>query len=141
MTVTYYLPFFVLTFLFYYFINIPRVVEFETMKSSYDLWLSLGFFNFKIPPLEITFMMISLLPFFFLIKSRSYLKSNKEEQKSKFLEKLTRPKSPTIFYFVFLLITHMDMIVFLAIFLSGVNKIDFYHIFLMFFFVAYITSP
>jgi hypothetical protein len=33
------------------------------------------------------------------------------------------------------------MIVFLAIFFSGVNKIDFYHIFLMFFFVAFIVAP
>lgn len=30
---------------------------------------------------------------------------------------------------------------FVAIFFSGVNKIDFYHIFLMFFFVAYVVWP
>jgi len=140
-TVTYYLPFFVVTFLFYYFINIPRVVEFERFASSLDLWLSYGFFNLAIPPLEIALMMLGLLPFFLLIKSRESLKFNKEEQKAKFLEVLTRPKSPTAFYLLFLLITHLDMLVFLAIFLSGVNKIDFYHVFLMFFFVFYIISP
>lgn len=46
-----------------------------------------------------------------------------------------------MFYFLFLVITNLDMIVFIAIFFSGVNKIDFYHIFLMFFFVAYIMAP
>lgn len=49
--------------------------------------------------------------------------------------------SPTFFYLIFWLITNLDLIVFIAIFFSGVNKIDFYHIFLMFFFVAYITAP
>ena len=141
MTITHYLPFFVVTFLFYYFINIPRVVEFERFATSIDLWLSYGFFKFAIPPVEIALMMLGLLPFFLLIKSRESLKCNKEEQKTKFLEVLTRPKSPTAFYLLFLLITHLDMLVFLAIFLSGVNKIDFYHVFLMFFFVFYIISP
>ena len=59
----------------------------------------------------------------------------------KLLEKLTRKESPTVFYMLFLVITNLDLIVFLAIFFSGVNKIDFYHVFLMFFFVAYITAP
>jgi hypothetical protein len=54
---------------------------------------------------------------------------------------LSRPESPTVFYLAFLLLTHLDTLVFLAIFFSGVNKIDFYHVFLMFFFVAFITAP
>jgi hypothetical protein len=131
----------VLTFIFYYIINIPRVVEFQTHKASLDSWLALGFYQYTIPPLEITLMMLGLCPFFFLIKSKKYLSFNKEEQKVKFLEKLTRKESPTVFYMLFLVITNLDLIVFLAIFFSGVNKIDFYHVFLMFFFVAYITAP
>lgn len=43
-TVNYYLPFFVVTFVFYYVINIPRVIEFQTMKDNLDMWLSFGFF-------------------------------------------------------------------------------------------------
>lgn len=78
-TVTYYLPFFLLTFVFYYVINIPRVVEFETHKASLDVWLSLGMYQFAIPPLEVCFMMLSLLPFFFLIKCRKYLSFNRED--------------------------------------------------------------
>ena len=35
----------------------------------------------------------------------------------------------------------MDLLVFLVVFFSGVNKIDFYHVFLMFFFVSYILAP
>jgi len=59
----------------------------------------------------------------------------------KFLEKLTRKDSPTLFYLLFWVITNLDLLVFIAIFFSGVNKIDFYHVFLLFFFVAYITAP
>lgn len=59
----------------------------------------------------------------------------------KFLEKLTRKDSPSSFYLLFTLIANLDMLVFIAIFFSGVNKIDFYHIFLMFFFVSYIMAP
>jgi hypothetical protein len=39
------------------------------------------------------------------------------------------------------MIKNLDMLAFVTIFFSGVNKIDFYHIFLMFFFVAYILWP
>jgi|LauGreDrversion4_2_1035121.scaffolds.fasta_scaffold777110_2 hypothetical protein len=59
------------------------------MQSNFDFWLSLGFYKFAIPPIEITLMMVALLPFFFLIKSRDSLRLNKEEQKTKFLEALT----------------------------------------------------
>jgi hypothetical protein len=65
----------------------------------------------------------------------------KEDTKKKFLEKLTDPKAPTIYYFLFVLIKNLDIVVFITIFFSGVNKIDFYHIFLIFFFVAYIIHP
>ena len=39
------------------------------------------------------------------------------------------------------MINNLDLVAFVTIFFSGVNKIDFYHIFLMFFFVAYILWP
>ena len=66
---------------------------------------------------------------------------NKEDQKRKLLMKLTDEKSPTIYYFVFLLLQYLDLISFTVIFFSGVNKIDFYHVFLMNFFVAYVLWP
>ena len=59
----------------------------------------------------------------------------------KFLEKLTSPNSPTVYYLLFALINKLDLLAFTTIFFSGVNKIDFYHIFLLFFFVAYILWP
>ena len=40
-----------------------------------------------------------------------------------------------------MLLQYLDLISFTAIFFSGVNKIDFYHVFLMFFFVAYVLWP
>ena len=54
---------------------------------------------------------------------------------------LTDPKSPTMYYALFVLINNLDLLAFIVIFFSGVNKIDFYHIFLLFFFVAYILQP
>jgi len=87
-------------------------------------------------------MFTALLPFFFFMKSsQKYLSFNKDDQKRKLLQKLTDEKSPTIYYFFFSLLKNLDLIVFTAIFFSGVNKIDFYHIFLMFFFVAYTLKP
>ena len=79
LTVNYYLPFFLLTFFFYYVINIPRVFEFQKTKESFDTWLSLGFFQFAIPPVEVMFMMLCLSPFFFLMKSKKYLDFNHDE--------------------------------------------------------------
>ena len=57
------------------------------------------------------------------------------------MHKLTEEKAPTIYYILFVLINNLDLVAFVTIFFSGVNKIDFYHIFLMFFFVAYILWP
>ncbi len=65
----------------------------------------------------------------------------KEDTKKKFLDKLTDPKAPTLYYFLFVLMKNLDIVAFITIFFSGVNKIDFYHIFLIFFFVAYILNP
>ena len=57
------------------------------------------------------------------------------------MHKLTEDNAPTVYYFFFVMINNLDMLAFVTIFFSGVNKIDFYHIFLMFFFVAYILWP
>jgi len=49
-SITYYLPVFVLIFLFYYVINIPRVVEFdsfgnqEVYDANVDRWRTYGFY-------------------------------------------------------------------------------------------------
>lgn len=42
---------------------------------------------------------------------------------------------------MFLLFTNLDLICFVVIFFSGVNKVDFYHIALIFFFVAFALWP
>jgi hypothetical protein len=86
-------------------------------------------------------MFLALSPFFFLIKSRKYLKIDNEDVRKRFLTRLTSKDSPTFYYFVFTFIYYLDILVFITIFFSGVNKIDFYHIFLMFFFVAFTLWP
>jgi hypothetical protein len=75
-SITYYLPVFVLIFLFYYIINIPRVVNFDSFGNqdgydpNVDRWRTYGFFQFSIPAVEVTLMMCALVPFFILTKCR-----------------------------------------------------------------------
>lgn len=144
-TFTYYLPVFILVFLFYYVINIPQVVQFAALLTSpeeTDRWRSYGFYDFSLPALEVALMLAGLAPFFLLVHSRGQLEENsKEDTKRKFLQKLTDQRSPTVYYLVFVLLKNLDVVAFVTIFFSGVNKIDFYHIFLLFFFVAYILWP
>lgn len=107
-----------------------------------DIWRTFGFYQFSIPALEVGLMMTALAPFVMVIKTRKQLDENsKADTKQKFLEKLTSQDSPTIYYFVFVIISNLDLVAFITIFFSGVNKIDFYHIFLIFFFVAFILWP
>jgi hypothetical protein len=54
---------------------------------------------------------------------------------------LTDKESPSIYHILFFCLYYLDILVFITIFFSGVNKIDFYHIFLMFFFVAFTLWP
>ncbi|TNV88031.1 hypothetical protein FGO68_gene5171 [Halteria grandinella] len=143
-TITYYLPIFCAIFLFYYVINIPRVVEFPSLGDGVqlDLWRTYGFYQFSYPFLEIILMLTALIPFVMVIKTRKQLDENsKKDAKKQFLEKLTSPQSPTIYYLLFVIINNLDIVAFTTIFFSGVNKIDFYHIFLIFFFVAFTLYP
>lgn len=86
-------------------------------------------------------MFLALLPFFLLIKSKEYLKTNREDNKKKLIDKLTGDNSKTIYYIVFLILLSLDVLCFVVIFFSGVDKIDFYHIALIFFFVAFTIWP
>ena len=81
-TTTYYFPVFIIIFLFYYVINIPRVLNYTYLAQTaggIEFWRELGFYEFSIPFLEVSLMMMMLLPFFFFIKSRKYLDYNKED--------------------------------------------------------------
>lgn len=71
-TITYYLPLFFIIFLFYYVINIPRVVEFQKFGQGeeLELWRNYGFYQFSFPALEVGLMMAALFPFILVIKSR-----------------------------------------------------------------------
>jgi hypothetical protein len=86
-------------------------------------------------------MFMALIPFFLLIKSKDYLKLNEEDQKVKFFEAITDPTAPSIYYILLIFLCNLDLVSFIVIFFSGVNKIDFYHIALIFFFVAYTIWP
>jgi hypothetical protein len=91
--------------------------------------------------LEVGLMFIALIPFFLLAHYRKYVKPNDKEVKSNFLKKLSSKDSPTIYYVIFVFIYYLDILVYITIFFSGVNKIDFYHIFLLFFLIAYTLFP
>ena len=141
-TIKYYLPYFTFVFLFYYIINIPSLVPFASLyQSQKETFYTLGFYQFTLPSLEVFLHMLILSPFFMLIQTKKYLEYNKEETKRKFLERLTDKESPLLYYLAFWVFNNLEMVVFITIFFSGVNKIDFYHIFLMFFFVVYILNP
>jgi hypothetical protein len=75
-TIFFYLPIFVLIFLFYYVCNIPKVFEILDIQDEIILWRNYGIFEFTHPLLEVSLMFTFLLPFFFLIKSRKYIKKN-----------------------------------------------------------------
>lgn len=85
-------------------------------------------------------MFLGLMPFFLLIKSKEYLKTNKKSKK-RWIEKLTGDNSKTIYYILFLILLNLDVLCFVVIFLSGVDRIDFYHIALIFFIVAFTIWP
>lgn len=86
-------------------------------------------------------MFIGLIPFFLLVHYRKYAKPNDAEVKDNFLKKLCAKESPTAYYVILVFMYYLDILVYITIFFSGVNKIDFYHIFLLFFLVAYTLFP
>ena len=88
-TIYVYLPCFVLIFLFYYCINIPRVFNYDDLSGRLYEWELYGFYKFSLPFLEVGLMFTALLPFFLLIKSKKFLSLDQEEQKKRFIEKLT----------------------------------------------------
>jgi hypothetical protein len=152
-SVNFYFPIFVGFLLFYYVINIPRVVNFEKFGEDdkynqyLDRWRTYGFYQFSIPPLEIFLMIIALAPFLLLTKGvklntkeKDVKKNEKEEVKGSFLESLTNSDARIFKLILFVVIKNLDIVAFITLFFSGVNKIDFYHIFLIFFFVAYILN-
>lgn len=71
----FYMPAFIIIFLFYYMINIPGVVEFEIMKENVETWRTFGFYEFSYPFLEVGLMFLAILPFFLLLKSNLSLSS------------------------------------------------------------------
>ena len=92
-------------------------------------------------------MILALAPFLLLTKNvkvnqneKEHKKNEKLEAKVSFLESLTNSDARIFKLFIFTVINHLDLVAFITIFFSGVNKIDFYHIFLIFFFVAYILN-
>lgn len=56
----FYLPFFTLTFLWYYVINIYGVVNWDDPKYQTNKYYDLGFYHFTIPPVEVGFLLSSL---------------------------------------------------------------------------------
>lgn len=143
-SIVFYLPCFTAIFLIYYLINIPRFVNFKGLKEDGDIlqyWELFGFYQFSYPFIEVGLMFMALIPFFLLIQSKEYLKLNPEDQKRKFISAVTDKEAPSIYYLFFLSLKNIDIALFIIIFFSGVNKIDFYHIALIPFFVAFTIWP
>ena len=57
-----YLPFFTMTFLWYYTINIYGLIDFEhTTTVDVNYHYNIGLYKFNIPPLEVGFLFLCLL--------------------------------------------------------------------------------
>jgi len=117
------------------------VVYYNARDSEKEAWFNYGFYKFTYPFIEVAYMFFTLVPFFLLNKSKKYLKLNERDKKDIFLRKLTDEDSPTLYHILFFILDRLDVAVCFVIFFSGVNKIDFYHIALIFFLVAFTLAP
>lgn len=102
--------------------------------------LQYGFFEFPFPFLDLTFQALCLFVFFCLFRTKKYIERHTDEQlKQATLAEVKKGGLGMQLFFIAL--SYMDYIMIFIIYLSGVTKIDFYHICLMYFFVIYAIFP
>lgn len=93
----------------------------------------------KIPPLEFGFMFVTLFIISFYCR-QNFEKADTGIKASLIIEDLSKNKS-TIWQIIYLIVLYLEYPLFLAMVMSGLAKMDFYHIFLLFIFVAYTLFP
>lgn len=79
--ICFYLPFFTITFLWYYTINIHGVIDWESEESKLNQSYDKGFYEFRVPILEVGFLfccLFSMIDFCRLL--REDLDEDKESQ-------------------------------------------------------------
>jgi len=86
-------------------------------------------------------MLLVIACFALLMKTLPLMNVSEEEQRKRIFDKMTDPKSNSFFHFSFFLLKRIDVALLLAIFFSGVTKIDLYHIAMMYCFVTFLIFP
>ena len=139
-TAYFYLPIFNLLVLWYFTTNVfGLIVWWDSTSPKTLLWYNYGFYNMQIPPLEFAFM------FFILFIVSYYCRQNFEKAEvgiktNLIIDDLSKNKS-TMWQIIYLVVLYLEYPLFLAMVMSGLAKMDFYHIFLLFIFVAYTLFP
>ena len=103
-----------------------------------------GIFKFTVPILEVGFMQFNIMCLFYWCKLCQDLKDEEDmlPYQGKWLaEHLSSSKSSLFFDFLLLAFPWIEILLLFTILLSGLNKVDFYHMIFLLFFVGYMVYP
>ena len=135
------MPLFTSIFLWYYVTNIFGLIHWEHFEDDRIEMYTYGFFEFKLPTIEIAFMFTTL---FFFTRLTIQLASSEDGDK-KFEMHLNNQignKNGSLFYqFLFLFLVYIEYPLMIFLVLAGLDKMDIYHITMLFFFVWYTLQP
>jgi len=98
-----------------------------------------GFFQMKMPSLEFCFMFFILFIISYYCR-QNFGKNDSRLKTDSMIKDLKKNKS-TLWQIFYLIVLYLEYPLFLAMVMSGLAKMDFYHIFLLFIFVAYTLFP
>ena len=101
-------------------------------------------FKLQYPVLEMGFMMLNNVCFFAWIKSCEDIKEHEDNITVigvTLMENLSQKESNLLFNLIVLFFQYFDNILILIIVVSGLNKVDLYHVLCLFIFVAFLVRP
>jgi hypothetical protein len=135
----FYLPYYILVFLWYYTINIEGLINWTdpaVIIANPVEWYTYGFFQFKIPPIESAFMFLNV---YFLIQLVVCTEFEMEDDVSVkvLMNRISHLKTPTAYQVMFLVLVYIEFPLMLTLIVAGLDKMDLYHIVLLIFFVTY----
>jgi hypothetical protein len=134
------MPFFIVIYLFYYVVNINGLLTEQQFEGN-QYW---GVFKFYIPVLEVLFMQFNNFCIFAWIKSCENLNEDQNNisiQGVKLMNHLSAQDSYTAYDMLLLTFPYYEGLLLLAIVISGLNKVDLYHVLCLFIFVAFLNYP
>ena len=103
-----------------------------------------GIFRFFHPAPEVLFAQFNHFCIFAWVKSCENLTDTQSDlsvQGPRLMKKLSSPHSLTAYNVLLLTFPYIEGILLLAIVISGLNKVDLYHVLCLFIFVAFLNNP